>query len=544
MNLQKDQTYFLNVFDAVMRLQPREKTHKNAVNHLIMGDELLYTGKDHDEWAEFYARKSTGWLKKEWVQEERFLEVNFVDIGQGDGCHLITPSNKVLLIDAGEGKGFDGKAGDHMMRFLNWRHDLRKEDAESLEIEYAIASHPDLDHYYGFESVFAHPKINVNKVGHNGIVERSDQGAPSREWLYDLGRRVPPIAYQRAYHLWDTVLTHQEMIDLITNPTHERKYYVKTMKAAHDNNPAISFEFLNRSTQFLGNYTNKDSLQLNILAPITETVSFNGETRECLPKIGGESETKNGHSVVLKLVYGHLKMLLGGDLNEKSMDYLTKKYTGTEHEMSTLEQTIDNIHEQLNSNALASQERIQLEQELAENQQMLELLIVQMRAHFGVDIAKACHHGSSDILDSFLKAIHPIATVISSGDNESYAHPRPDALGAYGKCSRGKRPLIFSTELGRSTAEFSYPIKFYGVLKKLEERMNELERSEDKAIYQKRMENLRDSNIVRYGLITVRSDGEKVIIAQKLETPSGAHRKWDLYQLKWNKNRLAFELQH
>jgi hypothetical protein len=72
--------------------------------------------------------------------------------------------------------------------------------------------------------------------------------------------------------------------------------------------------------------------------------------------------------------------------------------------------------------------------------------------------------------------------------------------------------------------------------------MNELERAEDQAIYQKRMENLRDSNVVRYGLITVRSDGNRVIIAQKLETPAGAHRKWDLYQLTWNENRLAFEL--
>src|SRR5687767_14023600 len=34
-----------------------------------------------------------------------------------------------------------------------------------------------------------------------------------------------------------------------------------------------------------------------------------------------------------------------------------------------------------------------------------------------------------------------------------YSHPRPDAVGAFGKFGRGDRPLIFSTELARSTRD-------------------------------------------------------------------------------------------
>jgi hypothetical protein len=37
----------------------------------------------------------------------------FVDIGQGDGCLMITPDDKLFVIDAG--------AGDNMLRFLRWR---------------------------------------------------------------------------------------------------------------------------------------------------------------------------------------------------------------------------------------------------------------------------------------------------------------------------------------------------------------------------------------------------------------------------------------
>ena len=69
---------------------------------------------------------------------------------------------------------------------------------------------------------------------------------------------------------------------------------------------------------------------------------------------------------------------------------------------------------------------------------------------FEVDLAKSCHHGSSDFEIDFMKKINPFATVISSGDNEGHAHPRADAIGCAGKYSRGERPLVFSTELARS----------------------------------------------------------------------------------------------
>jgi hypothetical protein len=49
-----------------------------------------------------------------------------------------------------------------------------------------------------------------------------------------------------------------------------------------------------------------------------------------------------------------------------------------------------------------------------------------------------------------MQKVNPYATVISSGDNESFAHPRADAIGCAGKYSRGSRPLVYSTELARS----------------------------------------------------------------------------------------------
>ncbi len=556
MLLNTEKVYFLSVRDEVLRKDPKKSTRGNAINHLILGDVLHFLDETDGEWAKFHCRRSSGWLKTEWITDQRLLEVNFVDIGQGDGCHVITPDNEALLIDAGEGLGFDGKGADNMLRFMNWRYNLRNrkvvdvdgvtkqppDATEPIKIDYAIISHPDLDHYYGFYNLFKHPKIDFVNVCHNGIIERSIRDGSSSTWMYDFGRKVPPLPYKRKYHLWDTVLNHEETIDLIEAQSTSTKYYMKTLVAAYENNPNVNFEFLSQSKNYLDHFNANNPLQLEILGPLTEPVEFEGQTRQCIVKLGNESKTKNGHSIVFQLRFGKVKMILGGDLNTESQDYLAQFYSGVDTKLSDLEKDIKTIKTKLvSATNLTLAARQDLEQDLDEKTKLQELIISKTKRKFGTDIAKACHHGSSDVLDSFLRAINPLATVISSGDNESHSHPRPDALGAYGKSSRGERPLIFSTELARSTNEFSYPIKFYSVLKKLEERMNELTNAKDKEIYRLRMENLRDSNVARYGMITVRTDGEQVIVAQKLERARGASKKWDIYELKWNEKMQAYE---
>ena len=225
------------------------------------------------------------------------------------------------------------------------------------------------------------------------------------------------------------------------------------------------------------------------------------------------------------------------------MDYLAKKYSGEPEHMSQLEEDIYTLKQKLAASTnLDVAQRQELKRDLEIKTIKLDLITAKTRKHFGSDIAKACHHGASDVLDPFLMAINPIATIISSGDNESHAHPRPDALGAFGRTSRGKRPLLFSTELARSTKEFSYPIKFYGLLKKLEQRLKEATTKKEQEHYQLRMNNLRDSNVAKYGMITVRADGkDNVIVAQKLEKKRSDGQKWDIYSLKWNPKLEEFE---
>ncbi len=102
---------------------------------------------------------------------------------------------------------------------------------------------------------------------------------------------------------------------------------------------------------------------------------------------------------------------------------------------------------------------------------------------------KSCHHGASEFTIDFMDAIKPYATVISSGDNELYSHPRSDAIGCAGKYTRGDRPLVFSTELARS---------------------------------------YKSPDDIHYGLINMRSDGKRIMFAQMLEAKN-VKDMWDSY---------------
>lgn len=226
--------------------------------------------------------------------------------------------------------------------------------------------------------------------------------------------------------------------------------------------------------------------------------------------------TKNGHSVVLRLRYNELDFLLGGDLNAAAQRYLLAHYTGFDP---------DNV-------------------DAIERARMIE----EGRKIFEAHAAKSCHHGSGHFIDEFLGCVNAAATVISSGDNEQYSHPRPDALGALGKWGRGERPLIFSTELARSPKENPNRAKelqdeIIGLVWQQAAATDELEVARlDEEIAKRRRE--LERAIAVYGLINVRTDGHKLLVAQKLERPAGNGQKWDLHTFEFVNGEFRYIRDH
>ena len=474
----------------LQKIKTDDKTGEKKLvfaKELIFGDRIVpYVKKDGDysrvvikgvEYIRVSSRRCSGVIKESEIQEERPLEVNFIDVGQGDGCHIVTPDDKHFLIDAGK--------SDNMFRFLRWRFNLK--DASVAPPPFTVVvSHSDTDHYQGFGEVFTPKKeqaqqISIEKIYHNGIVEASGSDPGS------LGTIVSSNGSKYVTDLCDTPTDYEKRAkELKANK--KNGLYINTL-----NKVDAPKQSLRKGSAPI--YDN-GGLKIEVLGPVAEKV--NG--KDALPYFGSIGETKNGHSVILKLTMGKLRLLLGGDLNTKSEHYLLQHYSGID---------VKSIVAKLEDKKLTDEKRKELETKLDE-------AICKARKYLEVDIAKSCHHGSADFSTEFLRAVNPIATIISSGDDEPYAHPRPDTLGTIGKHSRGKRSLIFSTELARSGKEFVEVAKLKDSDKKLER------------------------VVTVYGMINVRADGEKAIIAQKLEKVVGK-TNWDIHKLRWSEEKQEFE---
>lgn len=105
-------------------------------------------------------------------EDSRVLQIDFVDVQQGDASLIETPSGKVVLVDGGEKQLF--------ARYLANRY-RGTSDAEPEEIDCIVVSHGDADHFAGLVEIHkseTHPLpwkrlfIHPERVYHNGLVKR------------------------------------------------------------------------------------------------------------------------------------------------------------------------------------------------------------------------------------------------------------------------------------------------------------------------------------------------------------------------------------
>jgi hypothetical protein len=292
--------------------------------------------------------------------------------------------------------------------FLRWKfqEDLRQ---ETVALATVLVTHPDYDHYGGLLDVLSGRlfdgrtfAVEVENFYHSGLGRF--KAAPK------LGQTAPgeTDAFPNGFHglrQQGTFIT--ELLDgkdSFANPSRPFEGSFAEYAALVAQVPR-HVQRLSHRDQHLPGYAPGDSdLAIHVLGPILERF---GQGQVGLRVLEGESITRNGHSIVLRLDYRQVRILLTGDLNTKSQQLLLSYHPEVE---------------------------------------------------FAVDVAKACHHGSEDVNLNFVKAMQARATVISSGDNEDYAHPRPIVMGAsarYGREIQGMNgetlpPLVYSTELARS----------------------------------------------------------------------------------------------
>lgn len=311
---------------------------------------------------------------------------------------------KVFFLDVGQGDGIlieigkykiliDAGPNDSMYRYLTkWQYKYQLDTDKKVHIDFLIISHFDIDHYKGAIEIINDTRFSFGTIVHAGILKFSTKEGEN-PYSTGLGETLEEGNKKYLTTIFNNLLTVNEPVPFNRDVT----AFMQAITTADEQNRVISAKRFKAGDNIIAENIEGEDFRIEVLAPFTEKID--GKT--CFVYWKDDGKTINGHSLVLKLTFGTRTFLFGGDLNTFSENYLMGKY---------------------------------------EDQNPFE-----------VDVAKSCHHGSHDFTENFMALVNPYATVISSGDNEKHSHPRPDAIGCAGKYSKSIRPLVYSTELARST---------------------------------------------------------------------------------------------
>ena len=406
---------------------------KSKNNTILMGSFVKVLPEENGNWQKIYAFSKEGWMDKNCIGLSPSLKCFYVDVGQGDGA-LIEVGNdenglKIII---------DGGPNDNLSHYLSkWQYKFYFDKNKKVHLDYIFISHFDKDHYQGLIDIINDDHYTIGTIYHNGIAKFNNAKVnfPKLEYNTELGKKSKQ---GNEYYLETSFTTLAEfnalklkggMLDL-------QEKFLAAVNNATSQGRLTNFERLDHSSIIPQKLINNKNFKIEILGPVTSQI----DNKLAYKYFDDEAHTINGHSLVLKITYGNRSFLYGGDLNIPAEEHLLEHYNNTNP--------------------------------------------------FEVDVAKSCHHGASEFTTEFMNQVNPYATVISSGDNETYSHPRADAIGCAGKYSKSKRPLVFSTELARS---------------------------------------IDSTNRIKYGMINLRCDGENIIMAQMKEAVSSGS-VWDLYE--------------
>ncbi len=375
------------------------------VTRLIWGDPV-HIGDKNARPDYMRARGFNGVVDENELVSEGVLEIYVIDVGQGDSILFRTPDGAWHLIDGGV-RNAQQMTKKGAANFLRWKFqdDLGQ---QKVTLANVFLSHPDSDHFGGLVDVFTGKlydgrtfPVEIQNYYHNGL--------PKYEQTPIYGPTTPGTVAAFPNVGFGTKRKGSFISGLLDGKAsfqNPPQAFEPSFKEFTDLLPLVTGTVARLSMQdgYVPGYgVGENQVTIKVLGPIVEAFDGNSGLRY----LGNDSWTVNGHSLMLLVEYGQARILLAGDLNALSQKLL---------------------------------------------------LSYQVANEFKAEVAKACHHGSEDIYPGFLKAVQSRATVISSGDAEDFAHPRPAILGAcgmYGRPSKGVEgevlpPLVYSTELARS----------------------------------------------------------------------------------------------
>jgi len=406
------------------------------------------------------------------IAVNKVLKVDFVDVQQGDAAVIETPKGKVILVDGGDVQLF--------ARYLAARYpgtSLKKPQ----KVECILISHGDADHFAGLPEILESETNSVprkrmfmqpKRVYHNGLVKRPSSVAEVKSF----GKTQEVEGETIITGLEENLLQVSE-----AEMNKEFREWKKTLKT-YDSRSPVTFRRLAKGDDNAFDFLKSEKIKVKVLGPLlTEKGAVRGlrflgtppkGPRVELkpgerPKFTGKSasHTINGHSVIFRLEYGKFHFLFAGDLNEEAEFELSAEHQAGEIDLNA-------------------------------------------------EVFKVPHHGSADFLPQFIRAVAPVVSVISSGDENSrkeYIHPRAPLVGSLGRYSRVSEPLIFVTELvAFFKTEGFVKREFHKVDQKGELLLKSGKAQVDEKL--KKMKSFFGFSRTAYGIVRVRTDGERLLV--------------------------------
>jgi beta-lactamase superfamily II metal-dependent hydrolase len=267
-------------------------------SHLFVGEWVKVVNEIDNVWAEVSFRGGQGFIQKENYSCEKYLEVYFLDVGQGDAILIQTPENRRVLIDGGKGKSAHS--------YLQLKYDLAQ---YPKVFDLIVLTHGDDDHLTGLTRILKDPNIIPLKIIHSGVAKLKNS---------QIGKKVTIDEFQYLIDLYDDVTELEHIYSNLS--CNFKKWYDAVVSAKQrtiDNGFQFSYSRVDSTSQQII-LPGATPLKITIINPILQNIKINGNDTSCLRTFGSSAEATNGNSVGVLIEYGKARFLMCGDMNDKA----------------------------------------------------------------------------------------------------------------------------------------------------------------------------------------------------------------------------------
>lgn len=387
------------------------------------------------------------------------LRIELLELGAGCAALVTAPDGRRLLFNAG--------FGDYACRYLQWRCGG---PVDVAPLDAIILGQSDELHGEGLRAILESGCFEVGSVFHNGVVPRR----PPEKNFHKLGKRK-----------WVTpVHTEAELRQRLAQGTPGA--HALLLALAADSDAVGEVRSLGRVDGFVPGFGPDDG------EPTLE-VLWPAPGKKGLEFLGSLPQTIRGHSIVLRLTFGKVRILLRGEMHEPGEQRLLEEYADD------------------------------------------------FEGSLAVDLARLCYHGSKNFSEDLIKAMFPAGAVVGMGRRPSLPHFE-HAANAFAR--RTDPGAVMRT--GVENLAFAVPAALRGLGRQLtlyEERAAAPVAAHlpepSRARYLTALDRF-GSYLAAHHVVHLRTDGERALLAR----PSLWGDRWDLRRFRpatKGPGRLAYD---